>query len=101
MQGDDQQSSTPELPLTRRELRRRRDAAARTTAEEPPPANSEFALSGIFSSPETTPEGTPTILFVCTGNICRSALSEVVLRARLRGLDVKVHSSGMLRCTSA
>ncbi len=34
------------------------------------------------------------ILTVCTGNICRSPLAEVVLRARLQGLDVKVHSAG-------
>lgn len=30
----------------------------------------------------------PGILFVCTGNICRSALAEVVLRSRLRGVEL-------------
>lgn len=34
------------------------------------------------------------ILTVCTGNICRSPLAEVLLRKRLEGLDVKVHSAG-------
>lgn len=34
------------------------------------------------------------ILTVCTGNICRSPLAEVLLRKRLEGLEVKVHSAG-------
>lgn len=36
----------------------------------------------------------PTILFVCTGNICRSPMAEVVLRSRLGSLDVRIHSAG-------
>lgn len=37
------------------------------------------------------------IVVVCTGNICRSPMAEVVLRARLAeaGLDVAVRSSGV------
>lgn len=35
------------------------------------------------------------ILTVCTGNICRSPLAEVVLRARLGDLDVRVGSAGV------
>lgn len=31
---------------------------------------------------------------VCTGNICRSPLAEVVLRSRLPGLDIAVASAG-------
>ncbi|KJL47560.1 Low molecular weight protein-tyrosine-phosphatase etp [Microbacterium hydrocarbonoxydans] len=38
--------------------------------------------------------GAPVILTVCTGNICRSPQAEVLLRARLRDLDVRVHSAG-------
>lgn len=38
--------------------------------------------------------GPPTILTVCTGNICRSPLAEVLLRARLEPLGVRVHSAG-------
>ncbi|ALJ19091.1 arsenate reductase/protein-tyrosine-phosphatase family protein [Microbacterium sp. No. 7] len=34
------------------------------------------------------------IMTVCTGNICRSPLAEVLLRARLADLDVRVHSAG-------
>lgn len=36
----------------------------------------------------------PRILTVCTGNICRSPLAEVLLRARLSDLPVEVHSAG-------
>ncbi|UNK70135.1 low molecular weight phosphatase family protein [Microbacterium sp. H1-D42] len=36
----------------------------------------------------------PRILTVCTGNICRSPLAEVTLRAQLRDLPVQVHSAG-------
>src|SRR5690606_19666664 len=60
-----------------------------------------FNLTGLFDDPATdasarsdeTPK-TPTILTVCTGNICRSPLGEVLLRARLSDLDVMVHSAG-------
>ena len=38
--------------------------------------------------------GAPVILTVCTGNICRSPQAEMLLRARLRDLDVRVHSAG-------
>ncbi|WP_460004946.1 arsenate reductase/protein-tyrosine-phosphatase family protein [Microbacterium xylanilyticum] len=31
---------------------------------------------------------------VCTGNICRSPIAEVLLRAKLAGLGVRVHSAG-------
>lgn len=38
-----------------------------------------------------------SILVVCTGNICRSAMADVILteRARQRGLDVHVDSAGI------
>lgn len=34
------------------------------------------------------------ILTVCTGNVCRSPLAEVLLRAALAGLPGRVHSAG-------
>ncbi|MBS1907073.1 MAG: low molecular weight phosphatase family protein [Actinobacteria bacterium] len=40
------------------------------------------------------PAGAPTILTVCTGNICRSPLAEVLLRAQLEPFGVRVHSAG-------
>jgi protein-tyrosine phosphatase len=40
---------------------------------------------------------TRTVVVVCTGNICRSPMGEVVLRERLAeaGLDVEVRSAGV------
>ena len=35
-----------------------------------------------------------SILTVCTGNICRSPMAEVILRARLDDLDVRIQSAG-------
>lgn len=43
---------------------------------------------------DTADAGAPVILMVCTGNICRSPLAEVLLRSRLQGVDVRVHSAG-------
>jgi protein-tyrosine phosphatase len=54
-------------------------------------------LDDLFGKP-TAPPGPPTILFVCTGNICRSPLAEKVLRARLEGTQnegVVVASAGL------
>lgn len=86
-------------PRSRREMRRRTDAA-QIGAERPTPRRG-FDLAGLFddAAPDaaTTPDEarqTPTILTVCTGNICRSPLGEVLLRARLSDLDVTVHSAG-------
>lgn len=41
------------------------------------------------------------ILTVCTGNICRSPLAELLLRTRLADLDVQVHSAGTRGLASA
>jgi len=39
-------------------------------------------LDDLFGRP-AAPPGPPTVLFVCTGNICRSPLAEKLFRARL------------------
>lgn len=58
-------------------------------------ADSEFSLAALFASThDDLPDTQPTILTVCTGNICRSPLAEAVLAARLADLDVRVHSAG-------
>nr|MBS1901061.1 low molecular weight phosphatase family protein [Actinomycetota bacterium] len=36
----------------------------------------------------------PTVLVVCTGNICRSPLAEALLRTRFAGSGLRVHSAG-------
>ena len=38
--------------------------------------------------------GAFSILIVCTGNVCRSPLTERLLAARLRGMNVSVRSAG-------
>lgn len=37
---------------------------------------------------------TTRILFVCLGNICRSPAAEGVLRAKARGMDLRIDSAG-------
>jgi protein-tyrosine-phosphatase len=45
---------------------------------------------------KTRHDSQPTILFVCTGNICRSPMAEYLLRARLgRGADWQTASAGL------
>ena len=52
------------------------------------------ASSASFASSAASSEGPLTILTVCTGNICRSPMAEVVLRARLEPHGVRIHSGG-------
>lgn len=72
--------------MSRREWRERQGAAT----DEP------VALPSFLGGPVTAdePRSALTILTVCTGNICRSPLAEVLLRARLEPLGVRVHSAG-------
>lgn len=73
--------SDPHPPgMTRRELRRR--AAALSAA---PAADADSAA---------TTDRPVRVLMVCTGNICRSPLAEVLLRERLGSLPVRVRSAG-------
>lgn len=51
-----------------------------------------MSLSSLFAEEQAS--GPFTVLTVCTGNICRSPLAEMLLRKVLAGLDVRVHSAG-------
>lgn len=110
------------MPLTRRELRLRREAAAVAEAsgahlddrQEPdaaapqdaprpsvpqtpdrPPGGASFgSLAGMFADTVRDVSAQPTVLTVCTGNICRSPLAESLLRTHLADLDIRVHSAG-------
>lgn len=81
--------------LSRRELRRRREAAATRPATDPQDAPPAAPPSPAPATAAPLPPGADaaTILVVCTGNICRSPMGELLLRARLGGL-VRVHSAG-------
>lgn len=68
-------------------------------AAEPPLAGrvgGQISLPDFLGGePRPAPPGAVlTILTVCTGNICRSPLAEVLLRGRLESLGVRVHSAG-------
>jgi protein-tyrosine phosphatase len=89
--------------MSRREWRERQNAAAApaapsapSAADTPPaPAEDPGRLAAILGTPgSNAPEAQLTILTVCTGNICRSPLAEVMLRADLEPLGVRVHSAG-------
>ncbi|NLA36874.1 MAG: hypothetical protein GX868_14485, partial [Actinobacteria bacterium] len=56
--------------------------------------NSSPSSSASPASSASPGESRLTILTVCTGNICRSPMAEVVLRARLEPLGVRIHSGG-------
>ncbi|MGS0561272.1 arsenate reductase/protein-tyrosine-phosphatase family protein [Microbacterium aurugineum] len=77
----------PPTAMSRRSWRRQQSAAA------PLPFGAAPFLGGSLGG-EGDQEGPLTILTVCTGNICRSPLAEVLLRARLEPLGVRVHSAG-------
>ncbi|GAB3630729.1 low molecular weight phosphatase family protein [Microbacterium shaanxiense] len=83
----------PPAGISRREWRRR-TAGASTPAS----MQGSAALPGLFASAESTDEqlkgARPTILIVCTGNICRSPMAEILLRRSLDSLGVRVHSAG-------
>lgn len=48
----------------------------------------------MFARPASELSLLPTVLVVCTGNICRSPLAEALLRTRFAGSGLRVHSAG-------
>ena len=88
-------------PMTRREWRRREEQARRSAGTGRPAPALSLDLDGAFEQaprPDghggADPHAPAEILIVCTGNICRSPLAEVLLRERLSGVGVVVRSAG-------
>ena len=79
--------------MSRRERRRLLDSLRASGLPDLHPADAGAAPA---SAPEPLlPEAeAPTVLIVCTGNICRSPMAEMLLRARLGDLGVRFHSAG-------
>lgn len=75
--------------MGRREWRERLDAPQQAPA---PPTSAPPLLFG--APPAEVVATAPTVLTVCTGNICRSPMAEALLRARLSDLGIRVHSAG-------
>ncbi|MGB4136226.1 MAG: hypothetical protein WA971_06670, partial [Microbacterium sp.] len=74
--------------------------SARTTNASPS-SRFDSAVAAMFTSSaegqpdaEASVSSVPTILTVCTGNICRSPLAETLLHTRLAPRGVRVHSAG-------
>ncbi|WP_245861377.1 low molecular weight phosphatase family protein [Microbacterium aurantiacum] len=80
------------LGMTRRE--RRRSLASAAPDAEPATRSPLSSLFDPAPEDEHDSDGTPSLLTVCTGNICRSPLAEVMLRASLAELDITVASAG-------
>lgn len=87
--------------LRRADLRRLRDALTKGEAPLPatvmPPAAPEPAPAPAPATAPASANGPArggTIMTVCTGNICRSPMAEVLLRSALSDLGVRVHSAG-------
>lgn len=78
--------------ISRTELRRLRDSMAR--GESPLPVEVPLPATASAPRPPAAAAARGTILTVCTGNICRSPMGEVLLRQALRDLGVRVHSAG-------
>ncbi|MFK3676437.1 low molecular weight phosphatase family protein [Microbacterium sp. NPDC090218] len=74
-------------------MSRRRWREQTPPASAPPSSGAAPFLTGPIGGGVDL-EGQLTILTVCTGNICRSPMAEVLLRARLEPLGVRAHSAG-------
>jgi protein-tyrosine phosphatase len=90
------------LPRLRRaDLRRLRDSlvngeAGLPASVAPTPTAAPTPIPTVAPAPASA-NGTArggTIMTVCTGNICRSPMAEVLLRSALADLGVRVHSAG-------
>ncbi|WP_206476935.1 low molecular weight phosphatase family protein [Microbacterium sp. KRD172] len=96
-------SDSPPPGVSRREWRRRiasetpQDAPVQARPSQADPQSNRVQAGQAPDVQDAAQPSAPhalTILTVCTGNICRSPMAEVLLRARLEPLGVRVHSAG-------
>ena len=80
------------LGMTRRE--RRRALAGASPDAEPATRSPLSSLFDPVPEDELDSDGTPSLLTVCTGNICRSPIAEAMLRASLGELGINISSAG-------
>jgi len=84
-------------PMSRREWRERVAAKSRRSRADAEPSFVPRQMPAPTTAQPAAPQragSVATILTVCTGNICRSPMAEVLLRARLEPFGVRVHSAG-------
>ena len=84
--------STPDATDPFEGMSRRERRLQSSDSATPAPAPTAYSVPAAATAPGD--DNRPTILTVCTGNICRSPMAEVLLRARLEPLGVRVHSGG-------
>ena len=84
-------------------MRKARDVSFSDASTETPAAASSSSASSTASAvlPGRRGAGPYRVVMVCTGNICRSAMAEVVLRDRLAAAGVPDSGPGGVTVTSA
>lgn len=90
-----QSDDAPSAGLSRKEWRELQRSTTSAVPSAVAASGEPAGLAGLLEAANAeTPSSDLTILTVCTGNICRSPLAEVLLRAELEPLGVRVHSAG-------
>ena len=77
------------------------DASTETTAAASASASTASAAGSAAPLPGRRGAGPYRVIMVCTGNICRSAMAEVVLRDRLAAAGIPDSGPGGVAVTSA
>ena len=77
------------------------DASTETTAAASASASTASAAGSAAPLPGRRGAGPYRVIMVCTGNICRSAMAEVVLRDRLAAAGIPDSGPGGVTVTSA
>ncbi|WP_193598119.1 low molecular weight phosphatase family protein [Microbacterium sp. YJN-G] len=79
--------------LRRSALRHLRDSLVKTESRFSAAVTPPQASPDQSAAPDPAEQG-GTVLTVCTGNICRSPMGEMLLRSALADLGIRVHSAG-------